>query len=137
MPMSSLKLRKMHDNIVYEYAVIRVVPKVEREEFINIGLILFSKRKRFIRFAYDLPEAKIYSFCKEFDMEQLHQNMESFAKICSGAADGGPIAQLEADEKFRWITAVKSSSIQSSRPHPGLSTDLNATFDRLYKELVL
>ena len=127
----------MQDKVVYEYAVIRVVPKVEREEFINIGLILFSKRKRYIRFDYHIPEEKIRSFCNEFDLNQLKENLESFAKICSGTKDGGPIAALEADEKFRWITAVKSSSIQSSRPHPGLSADLDATFDKLYKELVL
>lgn len=126
----------MHDKVVYEYAVIRVVPKVEREEFINVGLILFSKRRRFIRFEYQISEAKIQAFCQEFDLTQVKQNLESFAKICSGAKDGGPIAQLEADEKFRWITAIKSSSIQSSRPHPGFSTDLNATFDKLYEELV-
>lgn len=127
----------MQDKVVYEYAVIRVVPKVEREEFINIGLILFSKRKRYIKFDYHIPEEKIRSFCNEFDLNQLKENLESFAKICLGAKDGGPIAALEADEKFRWITAVKSSSIQSSRPHPGLSADLDATFDKLYKELVL
>ena len=127
----------MQDKVVYEYAVIRVVPKVEREEFINIGLILFSKRKRYIKFDYHIPEEKIRSFCNEFDLNQLKENLESFAKICSGTKDGGPIAALEADEKFRWITAVKSSSIQSSRPHPGLSADLDATFDKLYKELVL
>jgi len=127
----------MQDKVVYEYAVIRVVPKVEREEFINIGLILFSKRKRYIRFDYHIPEDKIRSFCNEFDLNQLKENLESFAKICSGTKDGGPIAALEADEKFRWITAIKSSSIQSSRPHPGLSSDLDATFDKLYKELVL
>ncbi|MBA5792430.1 MULTISPECIES: DUF3037 domain-containing protein [unclassified Flavobacterium] len=126
----------MQDKVVYEYAVIRVVPRVEREEFINIGLILFSKRKRFIRFEYQIPEEKIRAFCKEFDTVQLQQNLESFAKIVTGAKDGGPIALLEADEKFRWITAVKSSSIQSSRPHPGFSSDLNATFDKLYNELV-
>ena len=126
----------MQDKVVYEYAVIRVVPRVEREEFINIGLILFSKRKRFIRFEYQIPEEKIRAFCKEFDTVQLQQNLESFAKIVTGAKDGGPIALLEADEKFRWITAVKSSSIQSSRPHPGFSSDLNATFDKLYKELI-
>ena len=127
----------MQDKVVYEYAVIRVVPKVEREEFINIGLILFSKRKRYIKFDYHIPEEKIRSFCNEFDLNQLKENLESFAKICLGAKDGGPIAALEADEKFRWITAVKSSSIQSSRPHPGLTADLDATFDKLYKELVL
>lgn len=127
----------MQDKVVYEYAVIRIVPKIEREEFINVGLILFSKRKRYIRFQYQLPEMKIKAFCQEFDLSQVKQNLESFAKICEGAEDGGPIAQLEIDEKFRWITAVKSSSIQASRPHPGFSSDLNVTFDRLYKELVL
>jgi len=126
----------MQDKVVYEYAVIRLIPKMEREEFVNVGLILFSKRKRFIRFEYELPEAKIKAFCEEFDLLQARENLESFARICSGAKDAGPIAQLEPDEKFRWITAVKSSSIQSSRPHPGLSADLDATFNRLYKELV-
>lgn len=126
----------MQDKVVYEYAVIRVVPKIEREEFVNIGLILFSKRKRFIKFDYIIHEEKIKGFCNDFDIEQLEQNLQSFAKICSGAKDGGPIAQLEADEKFRWITAIKSSSIQSSRPHPGFSDDLEKTFARLYEELV-
>lgn len=127
----------MQDKVVYEYAVIRVVPKVEREEFINIGLILFSKRKRYIRFEYHIPELKIKSFCSEFDLIQLKENLESFAKICTGAKNGGPIAALEPDEKFRWITAVKSSSIQSSRPHPGLTNNLDDTFNKLYNELVL
>ncbi len=127
----------MQDKVVYEYAVIRVVPKVEREEFINVGLILFSKRKRFIRFDYSISETKIRNFCSEFDIQQLQENLESFAKICAGSKEGGPIAMLEADERFRWITAIKSSSIQSSRPHPGLSSDLDATFDKLYRELVL
>lgn len=127
----------MQEKLVYEYAVIRVVPKVEREEFINIGLILFSKRKRYIRFQYLIPEEKIRCFCTDFDIQQLRENLESFSRICAGAKDGGPIAQLETDERFRWITAIKSSSIQSSRPHPGLSDDLDATFDKLYKELVM
>jgi len=126
----------MQDKVVYEYAVIRVVPKIEREEFINVGLILFSKRKRFIKFDYIIHEEKIKGFCTDFDIEQLKENLNSFAKICIGAKDGGPIAQLEADEKFRWITAIKSSSIQSSRPHPGFSDDLEKTFSRLYEELV-
>lgn len=127
----------MQEKFVYEYAVIRVVPKVEREEFINVGLILFSKRKRYIRFRYHIPEEKIRCFCSEFDIQQLRENLESFQKICTGAKDAGPVALLETDERFRWITAVKSSSIQSSRPHPGLSQDLDTTFEKLYKELVL
>lgn len=126
----------MLDKVVYEYAVIRVVPKIEREEFVNVGLILFSKRKRYIKFMYLIPTDKIKAFCTDFDVEQLEENLNSFAKICAGAKDGGPIAALEADEKFRWITAIKSSSIQSSRPHPGFSSDLDITFQRLYDELV-
>jgi hypothetical protein len=127
----------MQEKLVYEFAVIRVVPKVEREEFVNVGLILFCKRMRYVRFSYQLHEDKIRGFCSEFDLEQVKENLESFSKIAAGAKDGGPIAQLEADERFRWITAIKSSSIQSSRPHPGLSDDLDATFERLYRELVL
>lgn len=126
----------MQDKLLYEYAVIRVVPKVEREEFINVGLILFCKRKRYLRFAYALPEEKIRLFCREFDLEQVKENLQSFQRICEGHPAAGPIAQLEVDEKFRWITAVKSSSIQSSRPHPGFSLDLDATFEKLYSELV-
>ncbi len=127
----------MQEQVIYEYAVIRVVPKVEREEFINIGLILFSKRKRFIRFEYLIHENKIRSFCTEFDILQLKENLESFRKISNGDKSGGPISTLEVDERFRWITAIKSSSIQSSRPHPGISYDLDKTFDKLFKEFVL
>ena len=126
----------MQDKFLYEYAVVRVVPKIEREEFINVGLILFCKRKRYLRFAFQLPEAKIRLFCQEFDLEQVKENLQSFARICAGDKTAGPIAQLEVDEKFRWITAVKSSSIQSSRPHPGFSSDLDRTFEKLYAELV-
>lgn len=127
----------MQEKVVYEYAVIRVVPKVEREEFVNVGLILFSKRKRFVRAQFQLHENKIKCICADFDIEQAQQNLESFVKISQGAKNAGPIALLEADERFRWITAIKSSSIQTSRPHPGFSEDLDATFDKLYQELVL
>lgn len=127
----------MHEQHLYDYAVIRVVPKVEREEFINIGLMIYSKRQKYLRIDYHIPSEKILSFSPEFDVEQLKINMESFKKICSGKKDGGPIAAFEIAERFRWLTAVKSSSIQTSRPHSGFSTDLDATFDKLYSELVL
>lgn len=126
----------MQEKNLYEYAVIRVVPRVEREEFINIALILLCKRKKYLRFQYVPHQHKIKILCKDFDYEQLIQNLESFQKICEGNSKAGYIAQLEVEERFRWITAVKSSSIQSSRPHPGFSTDLDATFERLFKELI-
>lgn len=127
----------MHDKHLYEYAVIRVVPRVEREEFVNIGLLLFCKRQKYLRIEYHLATEKIKSICSEFDIDQLRENLDSFVKIGKGSKDGGPIAAFEVSERFRWLTAVKSSSIQTSRPHSGFSIDLDATFDKLYAELVL
>lgn len=126
----------MQDKHLYEYAVIRAVPRVEREEFINVGLILLCKRKKYLRFQYANHQNKLLILCNDFDYEQLVQNLESFKKICEGNSKAGHIAQLEVEERFRWITAVKSSSIQSSRPHPGFSSDLEMTFARLFEELV-
>ena len=127
----------MHEKHLYDYAVIRVVPKVEREEFINVGLMLLCKRQKYLRIEYKIPTEKITSFCSEFDIEQLKINLDSFVKICNGKSDGGPIGTFEIEERFRWLTAVKSSSIQTSRPHSGFSSDLDATFERLYADLVL
>lgn len=127
----------MHEKHLYEYAVIRVVPKVEREEFINIGLLLFCKRQKYLRVQYHIVHEKIKSVCPEFDIPQLKENLDSFVKISKGDKDGGPIAAFEIAERFRWLTAVKSSSIQTSRPHSGFSADLDATFDKLFAELVL
>lgn len=127
----------MHEKHLYEYAVIRVVPKVEREEFINIGLMLFCKPQKYLRIEYQIPSEKIKALCPEFDVEQLAENLESFTKICSGKKEGGPIGTFEIAERFRWLTAVRSSSIQTSRPHPGFSLDLDKTFEKLYSELIL
>ena len=100
----------MQGKHLYEYAVIRLVPKVEREEFFNVGIILFSKRAKYIK---------------------------ALDKICSGTKEGGPIAALDVPERFRWLTAVRSASIQTSRPHPGFSDDLDQTLEILFRELVL
>lgn len=127
----------MQGKHLYEYAVIRFVPRVEREEFINVGIILFSKRAKFIKARYQVDERKIRLFSSELDMDSLYENLKVFDRICSGAPDGGPIASLDIPERFRWLTAVRSSSIQTSRPHPGFSTDLDATFEMLFAELVL
>lgn len=127
----------MPEKHLYEYAVIRVVPRVEREEFINIGLLLFCKQKKYLRIAHQIPTEKIKLLCSDFDIEQLETNLTSFTKISAGDSNAGPIATFETAERFRWLTAVRSSSIQTSRPHPGFSPDLDKTFDKLYTELVL
>jgi hypothetical protein len=127
----------MQEKHLYEYAVIRVVPRVEREEFLNAGIILFCKRQKFIRVLYTVNEAKLALIAPDLDIAQLRLNLESFEKIGRGANDGGPIARLEVPERFRWLTAVRSSVIQTSRPHPGLCTDLEHRVQKLFEDLVL
>lgn len=127
----------MQDNHLYEYAVIRVVPRVEREEFLNIGIILFCKRAKFIKVLAHIDNAKIEALSNDFDIEQLHCNVTALKKIADGAKDGGPIAEMDIPSRFRWLTAIRSSAIQTSRPHPGLCQDLDATMQRLYEDLVL
>jgi hypothetical protein len=127
----------MQDSHLYEYAVIRVVPRVEREEFLNIGIILFCKKAKYIKVLYHLNDAKIEALSNDFDIEQLHCNITALEKIVKGAKDGGPIGEMDIPERFRWLTAIRSSAIQTSRPHSGLSQDLEKTIQRLFEELVL
>ena len=127
----------MQEKHLYEYAVIRVVPRVEREEFLNVGIILFCKRAKFIKMLFAVEESKMQLFSGELDLEQLQLNLESFQKIAHGTKNGGPIAQFELSERFRWLTAIRSSTIQTSRPHPGFSLDLEQTVQRLFEEMVL
>lgn len=117
--------------------MIRLVPKVEREEFFNVGVILFSKKADYIKCICRIDEKKLELYVSEADREQIFAHLEVFNKISLGAQDGGPIARLEVAERFRWLTAVRSSCIQTSRPHAGFSDDLDRTLDRLFKELVL
>ena len=126
----------MQDDKIYEYAVIRLVPKVEREEFFNIGLVMFSKKEKFIKVDYYLCPDKFSLMRSKLDYDDIIQNLENFQKIAKGEKDGGPIAQLEIPERFRWLTAVRSSVVQTSRPHPGKSKDLEKTFGKLFEELV-
>ena len=126
----------MQEDKIYEYAVIRLVPKVEREEFFNIGLVMFSKKEKYIRVEFHLCPDKFRLMHSKLDFEEVKQNLISFQKIARGEKDGGPIALLEIPERFRWLTAVRSASVQTSRPHPGKSKDLDKTFDRLFEELV-
>ncbi|TPG43995.1 DUF3037 domain-containing protein [Flavobacterium pectinovorum] len=127
----------MQDSHLYEYAVIRVVPRVEREEFLNIGIILFCKKAKFIKVLHHINDAKIEALSNDFDIEQLHCNITALEKITNGAKDGGPIGEMDIPERFRWLTAIRSSAIQTSRPHPGLCQDLEKTIQRLFEELVL
>ena len=127
----------MQDLKLYEYAIIRVVPKLEREEFINIGIILFSKQAKFITVLHHIPTEKIKHFSDDFDSDQLQENMIAFTCTANGTKAGGPIALMDIPSRFRWLTAIRSSAIQTSRPHPGMCANLEKTAQRLFEELVL
>ena len=126
----------MQEVKLYQYAIIRLVPKVEREEFFNIGLILYSKRPDYIRVKFYLSAEKFQLMNNELDYGEVSCNLDNFQKIANGEKGGGPIALLDVPERFHWLTAVKSSVIQTSPVHPGKTMDLDATFERLFDELV-
>lgn len=127
----------MHGKHLYEYAVIRLLPVLEREEFINVGILVFGKRQRFIGVRTALNEVRLQAFRHELDVEQVRKNLLVFERIAKGVPSAGAIALLPTDERFRWLTAVRSTAIQTSRPHVGLCADLEAVTERLFRELVL
>lgn len=124
---------------LYEYAVVRFVPKVEREEFVNVGLVMVCKRRKWIRTAMVGDFSRIKSFAPLSPMgeEMLRMHLDAFAKIAQGQPPASQVADWPVEDRFRWLTAVRSSCIQTSRPHPGLTSDLDATFERLFSELVM
>lgn len=127
----------MQEKHLYEYAVIRVVPKVEREEFINVGIILFSKKAKYIKMRYTLNINRLSLFNKELDFDAVDSALQAFEKTAHGEKGCGVIASMDIPERFRWLTAIKSACIQTSRPHTGFSDDLDATVQSLFEELVL
>lgn len=121
---------------LYEYAVIRYVPRVEREEFINVGLVMMCKRRRWLRIEVKPDPRKLSVYDCAHTIEEIERQLEAFVKVGRGEQDGGLMAALPVEERFRWLTAVKSSCLSTSRPHPGKAADLDAAFDRLRSELV-
>lgn len=120
---------------LYEYAVVRFVPKVERDEFLNVGLVMMCKRRKWIKARIHLDPMLLKSFAPEWDAELLARQLSSFEQIARGEGES-PIASIEAHERFRWLTAVRSACIATARPHAGHTPDLDTTFDRLFSELV-
>jgi len=127
----------MQDQHLFEYAVIRVVPRVEREEFINVGVILYCADKKFLQAIYTLDASRMKCFSTQPDMDELQEHLCMFEHICTGGSEGGPIALLDAASRFRWLTATRSTVVQCSKVHPGLCTDPMETLERLHAQLVL
>lgn len=127
----------MSERHVFEYAVIRVVPHVEREEFINIGVVLLCAKQKFLKAMFELDETLLRALCKKIDIQEIREYMDSFERICQGAPGSGPIGKLPPPDRFRWLTATRSTMLQTSKVHPGLCTDPGEMLSRLHRHLVV
>lgn len=126
----------MPDKLLYEYAVIRLVPRVEREEFLNVGVILFCSERRFLECRSEINADRLRAFSPGLDLSEAELYLTAFKLICQGQKLGGPLASLPSSSRFRWLTATRSTVLQASKVHPGFCTDPEETLLRLFDELV-
>ena len=120
----------------YDYAVVRVVPRVDREEFINAGVILFSKACHFLAACVEVDEERLRAIAPAVDVELVRRHLDAIPRICAGEEDAGPIARLSPSERFHWLVATRSTIIQVSPVHGGFSDDPAARLDELFLLLV-
>lgn len=127
----------MQEKLLYEYAVIRIVPKVEKEEFFNAGVILYSRDKKFLDTRMFLNEDKLKCFAPDADVNEIQAHLKSFAQIARGEKNGGPIARLDAASRFRWLTATRSTIVQSSKTHSGFCSNPKEALEDLFNKYIL
>lgn len=127
----------MHAKNLFDYAVIRVVPRVEREEFINVGVIVFCKAEKFLQAKYILDSERLLAFSAELDVEVLKSNLRAMEQICMGSKEGGAIGELDIASRFRWLTATRSTVLQTSKVHPGYTENAAETLEKLFVQLVV
>lgn len=127
----------MQERHLFEYAVLRVMPHVEREEFMNVGVILYCARQRFLKAVFHLDENRLKALCQKMDMDELAANLAAIQRICEGGKAGGSIGLLDMASRFRWLTATRSTVVQASKVHPGFCDDPEDKLNKLYQQLVL
>jgi hypothetical protein len=127
----------MPDKHLFEYAIIRVVPRVERGEFINVGVILYCASQGFLQTLFTLPETRLVALCPTLDLIELTDRLRAFERVCAGRQDGGPIGQLPIAARFRWLTATRSTVVQTSPVHPGLCLNATDALSQLFEQQVL
>ena len=121
----------MRETCTYDYAVIRVVPRVEREEFVNAGIVLSCPARDFLEARVELDEARVAALDPTADFAVLREHLYVIPRICRGGAQAGPIGLLPARERFHWVTATRSTVIQCSAVHTGRCGEPQAVLDHL------
>ena len=126
----------MQEKYLFEYAVIRVVPRVEREEFLNVGVVLYCAQQKFLKMLFKIDEQRLISFCQSGNVPEVDEYLRAFQRICAGGNDAGPIGKLPIAERFRWLTATRSTVLQTSKVHPGFCDDAGEMLISLFKKTV-
>lgn len=127
----------MQEQHLFEYAVIRVVPRVEREEFMNVGVILYCAKPQFLEAKINVNADQLQTFCKKLDVPAVTEALNALLRISAGGENSGPIGKLENAARFRWLTATRSTVVQTSKVHPGFCLNPAETLSRLFEQLVL
>jgi Protein of unknown function (DUF3037) len=120
----------------FDYAVVRVVPRVEREEFVNAGVILFCSEADFLAARVQLPRERLRALAPEVDLDLVASHLEVIPRIAAGGEGSGPIGRLSRRERWHWLVAPRSTVIQVGPVHGGLCDDATAALDRLFERLV-
>lgn len=112
------------------------MPRVEREEFLNVGVILYCAGKKFLQANYMLQTERVVSFCHTCDLLEIETYLKAFKQIAHGATDAGPISKLPPAARFRWLTATRSTVVQTSKVHPGMCIEPALMLQKLFNDLV-
>ena len=120
----------------FSYAVLRVVPRVERGEAMNVGVVVFSRQHDFLGMRAELDEDRLAALDRECDPEPIRARLAALGAVVAGTGDGGALAELPASERFGWVTSPSSTVIQPSAVHTGMTDDPQATLDHLFETLV-
>lgn len=123
-----------HD--AFQYAIWRVVPSVERGEALNVGVVVFCRRRRFLKARTLLDAERLRALSPDLDVEAVRRHLDGMVRVASGDPSGGAVARLDQSERFGWLTAASSTIVQPSPIHTGLCDDPEAVLDRLFSRLV-
>ena len=121
----------------FQYAVIRIVPRIEREEFVNVGVIVFCRTRSYLAARVEFEPQRLSILAPGADLDQVPGHLDALVRVAAGDPDAGPIAQLPQSERFHWLVAPSSTVIQTSPVHSGLCEDPEHTLDHLMRSLVL
>lgn len=124
------------ERFVFDYAVVRVVPRVERGEFVNAGVIVFSPTSGFLESRIELDHKRLLALAPTIDVATVEEYLASIPRICAGGDEAGPIGSLPQRARFHWLVAPRSTIIQTSAVHSGVHADPRAALESLFQKLV-